>query len=122
MKLLRKTKRDYYSNLGEKSVTDNKKFWKTVKPSLSNKTLKLPHITLVEKDEIIRDETVIAETFNTFFTNIVSNLKITPYFDSGFKEDLINADEAIMAIAEKYEKHPSIIKIKNFTQNKFQRK
>ena len=119
MKLLRKTKKDYYSNLDEKSVTDNKKFWKTVKPFLSNKTLKSLSITLVEKDEIIREETVIAETFNTFFTNIVSNLKTPPYFDSDFKEDFINADEAIMAIVEKYEKHPSIIKIKKFTQNKF---
>ena len=53
VKLLRKTKRDYYSNLDEKSVTDNKKFWKTVKPFLSNKTLKSPSIMLVEKDEII---------------------------------------------------------------------
>ena len=30
--LIRKTKRDYYSNLNHKQVTDNKSFWKNVKP------------------------------------------------------------------------------------------
>ena len=29
--LIRKTERDYYSNLNHKQVTDNKIFWKTVK-------------------------------------------------------------------------------------------
>ena len=38
--LLRKTKKSYYSNLNEKNVTDNKTFWKTVKPLLSDKTVK----------------------------------------------------------------------------------
>ena len=35
--LLRKSKKDYFSNLNEKQITDNKRFWKTVKPFLSNK-------------------------------------------------------------------------------------
>ena len=30
--LLRKNKRDYYHKLNVKKLTDNKKFWKTVKP------------------------------------------------------------------------------------------
>ena len=30
--LLRKSKRNYYSNLNVKDITDNKKFWKTIKP------------------------------------------------------------------------------------------
>ena len=29
---VRKTKINYYENLDEKDITDNKKFWKTVKP------------------------------------------------------------------------------------------
>ena len=32
--LLRRTKRKYYSRLDEKSITDNEKFWRTVKPIL----------------------------------------------------------------------------------------
>ena len=35
--LLRKTKREYYSNLDEKEICDNKTFWKIVKPMLSKK-------------------------------------------------------------------------------------
>ena len=35
--LLRRTKRKYYSGLDEKSITDNKKFWRTVKASTSHK-------------------------------------------------------------------------------------
>ena len=35
--LLRKTKKDYYANLNEKDIADNKKFWLTVKPLFSDK-------------------------------------------------------------------------------------
>ena len=37
LSLLRKSKKDYFSNLNEKQITDNKRFWKIVKPFLSNK-------------------------------------------------------------------------------------
>ena len=33
----KKKKKRYYKNLNEKSVADNKLFWKTVKPVLSDK-------------------------------------------------------------------------------------
>ena len=48
MKLLRKTKKEYYNNLDVKYITENKLFWKTVKPSFTDKTLKDERITLVE--------------------------------------------------------------------------
>ena len=35
--LTRKSKRDCYSNLDNRNVTDNKLFWKTVKPFFSDK-------------------------------------------------------------------------------------
>ena len=35
--LLRKSKREYYSNLDVMNITDNKMFWKTVKRFLSDK-------------------------------------------------------------------------------------
>ena len=35
--LLRKTRKQYYGDLNEKNVLDNKKFWKTVKPLLFDK-------------------------------------------------------------------------------------
>ena len=35
--LLRKSKKQYFNNNNVKNVTDNKKFWKTVRPKFSNK-------------------------------------------------------------------------------------
>ena len=48
--LTRKIKKEYDSSLDEKCVIDNKKFWKTVKPFLSDKTMVDDKITLVEND------------------------------------------------------------------------
>ena len=48
--LLRKTKKDYYEKLKEKDVNDNKTFWKTVKPFLSDKIVSKEQITLLERD------------------------------------------------------------------------
>ena len=48
--LFRKTKRSYYSNLNEKNVIDNRKFWKTVKPMLSNKFVNSKKITLTDNE------------------------------------------------------------------------
>ena len=37
VKLLRKTKMEYFQNMDVNKVSDNKMFWKTVKPRFSNK-------------------------------------------------------------------------------------
>ena len=56
--LLRKTKREYYSNLDGKKICDNKTFWNktNVKPMLSKKIKSNKRITLIENDEIIKTE------------------------------------------------------------------
>ena len=36
--LLRNSKRNYYSSLNVKDITDNKKFWKTIKPLFYEKS------------------------------------------------------------------------------------
>ena len=55
MSLLRKTKRIYYLNFNEMNVIDYRKFWKTVKPMLSNKLVSSDKITLVEDGKVITD-------------------------------------------------------------------
>ena len=52
--LLRKTKKRYYENLNEKSVVDNKLFWKTVKPLLPDKVAGKDKIHLIENDELVK--------------------------------------------------------------------
>ena len=46
VKILRKTKREYYQNLIVENVCDNKSFWKVVKPLLSNKIMSSEKITV----------------------------------------------------------------------------
>ena len=52
--LQRKSKREYYSNLDVKNITDNKTFWKTVKPFLSDKVTSTQKITLIDNDKIVK--------------------------------------------------------------------
>ena len=50
---MKKTKINYDGNLDEKDITDNKKFWKIVKPLLSNKSINSDKIHLNENGELI---------------------------------------------------------------------
>ena len=99
--LTRKTIKDYYSNLDEKCVIDNKKFWKTVKPFLSDKTMMDDNITLVENDEITTDDLKVAEIFNNFFSEIVPNLNITTNED--ILTDTSYIDDPVLKAIKKYE-------------------
>ena len=74
--LLRKVKREYFANLNEKNITDNRKFQQTVKPFLSEKNKSREKITLVKNEEVISDDAEVANTLNNYFSNIVKNLKI----------------------------------------------
>ena len=42
-------------------------FWKTVKPFLSDKGSYMSKINLVNIDEVISDDSTLAETFSKFF-------------------------------------------------------
>ena len=58
VKLLRKSKIDFYNNLKVKRITDSRKFWQTIKPNFTEKTIKGERITLAEGDKVmvIREE------------------------------------------------------------------
>ena len=68
--LLRRTKKEYYGNLDSKKVTDNRTFWRTVKPFLSNKYIENEKLILVEKEEIVTNDSSVAKVLNNFFSNI----------------------------------------------------
>ena len=65
--LLRKTKKRYYENLNIKFVVDNKLFWKTVKPLLSDNVPGKDEIHLVENNELVKTDLETAEVLNNFF-------------------------------------------------------
>ena len=68
--LLRKENKDFYGNLDISKVTDNRAFWKIVKPKISDKVKIRSKITLVEDDKILSQDAEIAKTFNEYFINI----------------------------------------------------
>ena len=108
--LLRKTKINYYGNLNEKDITDNKKFWKTVKPFLSDKSINSDKIHLNENGELINSKTKTAEVLNEFFSNIVKNLKIPEY--ENLNRNFQKVKDPVLKAILKYKNHPSIIAIK----------
>ena len=73
-KLLKKEKKKYFGNLDLNKITDNKKFWSTIKPFFSNGSGHSGKITLVEGKEILTEDKEIADTFSNFFLDAVSSL------------------------------------------------
>ena len=69
----------------------------------------------MEKDLILEKNDDIAETFNDFFTSVVSNLNIPRYQDPFTDSDQTKnqIEHPILRIIEQYKNHPSIIAINN---------
>ena len=76
--LFRKEKKKYLANLNEKDITDNKKFWQTIKPFLSEKTKSREKITLIENKNLVSDDAEVANCLN-IFSDIAKNLEIPKY-------------------------------------------
>ena len=102
--LLRKTKTEYFKNLNVKDLSDNRKFWKTIKPYFSNKWLNSNKLLLKEKGNLVLDEKELATIMNNFFVNIIKDFELKK--DS--KGKLNNLEDILKA----FESHPSIEKIK----------
>ena len=73
-------KKDYYSTLDVEKVTDNKTFWKTIKPFQSDKILSTERITLIDNGEVALTEQDTVIVLNTFFSNIVTNLSSPRFY------------------------------------------
>ena len=89
-------------------MTDNKKFWKTVRPFFSNKGPDSEKITLIENDELVRDDKEIAKIFNEFFINITKKLNLNKPPSDNLHEATSPPNWNIL----KFRNHPSILKIK----------
>ena len=114
-KLYKKERKKFYSQLDIKNITDNKLFWKTMKPFLSDKCTYASKISLVHNDNVISDDQELADIFNNFFEQAVDNLGIQEYqSDHNIDINSISDDPIDYAIA-KYKNHPSIIMINEKT-------
>ena len=116
LSLIRKAKKDYYNNLDHKKVTDNKSFWKTVKPLFSDKSSSLPKFTLIENELQLNDDENISSVLNYFFSNVVSSLNVPSYKDPSVNPDQF--EDPVLKANEKYKNHPSIKAIKERNINK----
>ena len=111
--LLRKAKKYYYVKL----ITDNKQFWKTVKPFFRDKNPANTKITLIEANEIISDSLECAEIMNNFFSDAALNLDV----DRDLYTEVSNAFDPVTIAIDKYKHHPSIVKLneENFPKSNF---
>ena len=115
-KLYKKERKKYCKRLDLNNAIDKKKFWKTVKLFLSDKVTTFPQIRFVENDEIISDESKVANSFSNFFENAIHSLGIKTSKYSNNNYGLKNPVEITI---NKYEQHPSVNLIKeNITNNK----
>ena len=101
---MRKTKKAYFEKLSIKEISDNKTFWKTIRPYFSDKNNKSSKITLVENNIVIVDEKRVGELINKYFINITKYLNL--------KAPIINTTDDILSLTKNYENHISIRKIK----------
>ena len=74
---------EYFQSMVVNKVNDNKLFWKIVKLRFSNKIKTVNTIILTEGDMIIKNDKLIADTFNNYFADITKTLKLKkhPHFD-----------------------------------------
>ena len=112
--MVRQAKKQFFGNLKTQDVTDNKTFWKTVKPFLTDKVQTKSKITLIEKklkdnstefsEEIITEDKKIADVFNNFFFNIVSDLEIPiiQNYDMCFEK----TEDLVLNAMKKYRDQP----------------
>ena len=108
--LVRREKKKYYENLDIKVFEDNKTFWRSVKPLLSNKVIMRKNMTLIENNKVISEKREIAEIMNNHFIDAVENLETETF---PILEDIQTSLDDIDNIINKYKLHPSIVMIKN---------
>ena len=109
-RLYKKERKKYYANLNPKMITDNNKFWTTIKPFLSDKGLSKQNIVIVDRDKIISEDNDVAESLQTFFSTAVDSLGIP---ENNHLRNEVNENDPIEKILKTYSSHPSIVMIRS---------
>ena len=74
--ILKSTKRNFFGNLNIDEITDNKKFWETLKPFFTDKCKTSSNNILMKKNETFNDNKKVSKTLNEYFTNIIKGLNL----------------------------------------------
>ena len=73
---MKESKTHHFDNLCVKDITENKHFWKTIKPFFTDKTKNNTNIILTENYQTIREHEKICKIFYTYFTNVTKDLQV----------------------------------------------
>ena len=112
--LRKKCIKKYFSKVTESGVNTNKEFWKITKPFLTNKGfLSGNEITIIENDEVITEESKLAEKFNNY-TNIVDWSCGVRHTKLNFVNNSLNENESVIdASTCHFRNHPSVAEVKS---------
>lgn len=111
VKLNIQAKRQYFMSIRSKTIDNDKKFWKTVKPLFSNKNPMSEKITLIEDGKILSSDVEVAECFKESFCNIMDSLDIDNHVKEAHEETYV--EQIVFRAMSKYKDHPSIKVINN---------
>ena len=100
----------YYANLNLTKIKDNNRFWKTLKPSLTDKGINTPEITLIENQLIVNADVEVAETLNSFSSDATKSLHINE--NRYILNDTLDLTDPIDIALKMFESHPIILIIK----------
>ena len=107
--LRKKAIKKHLKEVTSNGIMENKSFWNTVKPFITNKsTLSNNTIMLKKDDSVVTKEKEIVEIFNNHYINIVEK-------STGLKPNVLEEENGlhqIHDIIKKYQEHPSIVEIK----------
>ena len=93
-----------------KSITDNKEFWKTIKPLLRKTVTAQTNISFVEKGKLLLNKTKIAKRFSDFFKNSLNQLGINR---DEAKSDEPGLSKNLAVAIQKLKTHSSIKSIRD---------
>ena len=109
-----KERKKFYNNLNIEDITDNKKFWITIKPLLSEKGVcGSSKINQVVNEENLSDDKELAETFKNYFNNAVKSLNLQ--CNPEHLNDVSDENDPIEIAIKKFKNHPSIVDINKNT-------
>ena len=74
--ILKSTKKIPFETLNINEITDNRKFWKTIKLFFTDKCKTGNNNILTEKNETLSDNKKISNTFNEYFTTITKDVTL----------------------------------------------
>ena len=74
--LLKQSKNRHFNSFNLNDISENKMFWKTIKPFLTEKNKTINNIILTESNQTVREDKAICQIFNTYFTDVTKDLKL----------------------------------------------